>query len=89
MVKWGIIKDVREGKEMTVQILQGHDWEGLYIDGVLKLEGHSLDIQEVLRLVTGERVDETWVDDEEDWDKWNYRCPKTFPSYILDREVSL
>lgn len=29
----------------------GDDWEGLYVDGVLQLEGHSLRIEEVANLL--------------------------------------
>ena len=31
-----------------VTYVQGDDWEGVYIDGKLEIEGHSIDFREVL-----------------------------------------
>ncbi len=36
-------------KEITY--VQGDDWEGVYVDGKLELEGHSLDFRDVLDIL--------------------------------------
>jgi hypothetical protein len=47
------------------QLVRGDDWEGLYIDGKLETEGHSLspsDIFKVLDIrVTNHDLDDEWI----------------------------
>lgn len=43
---------------MKVIRIQALDWEGLYFDGVLADEGHSLGIGNVLSLLVGKTITE-------------------------------
>lgn len=52
----------------TINIVRGEDWEGLYIDGVLKVEDYSPDLHLVLEILGVEydydEVDAEWMDRE-------------------------
>lgn len=58
---------------IEVVIVDGGDWHGLYIDGELVEEGHSLCVSDVLRKVRDTRrpiasvetieADQTWLED--------------------------
>jgi hypothetical protein len=51
-----------------VTIVSGIDWEGMYVDGVLKVEGHSVDVEcalEAVGLEVGCMVaNQSWLEDE-------------------------
>lgn len=68
----------------VIQLLQGDDWVGLYIDGELRMEGHSLYIVGVIEEITGWTVGKVYVDGDELWDEWGSRCPKEFPSHLME-----
>lgn len=42
-------------------IIRGDDWEGVYIDGELETEGHSLETPETVRLAIRRNVSEVMV----------------------------
>lgn len=46
----------------TVTIVNADDWMGLYIDGELVYEGHSIEEETLLKYV-GVNCDSFWVDD--------------------------
>lgn len=57
------------------------DWEGMYIDGKLFDEGHSLNLKEVLRMLINARLlNATLGGTIEKSDKWfednGYSCPE-------------
>jgi hypothetical protein len=41
-------------KNIKVVIVRGEDWQGIYVNGILKDEGHSLDIEDVSVAILGE-----------------------------------
>jgi len=55
----------------TVTIVKAIDWQGLYYNGVLQIEGHSLSMEKVLNIVKDcppfeleiVSVDSDWLDD--------------------------
>jgi hypothetical protein len=49
-------------EEHDVSLVYGDDWEGLYLDGLLIREGHSLDVRDVLEAL-GITVDYVMADD--------------------------
>jgi len=53
---------------MRVQILRPNDcYEALYVDGVKKLEGDPLDVDDVIEVLTGKPVEVvSWEDYEDD-----------------------
>ena len=51
-----------------VTIVSCDDWVGLYLEGSLKLEGHSLPLRDVIELLVGEapnrvEADADWIAD--------------------------
>lgn len=40
----------------TIVLVRGDDWEGLYVDGQLHTQGHSIDARHVLNLIGGRAV---------------------------------
>jgi len=70
---------------MKVQFLVGDDWCGMYVDGKLSAEGHSLQDTEIAeRLVGKENVSSRYVAGEAQWDAWGYSCPEDFPYKELE-----
>jgi hypothetical protein len=60
---------------MSIHIItsdQG-DWVGLYRDGLLLTEGHSLNERDALRALDIDFTHEEW--DEAEFDKYGCRCP--------------
>jgi len=56
------------------------DWEGLYVDGVLKMENHSLDATELLVRLC-EQLDFEFTNlysDDEYLERYGNRCPDTW-----------
>jgi hypothetical protein len=53
-----------------ITYVRGQDWEGLYIDGELVEEGHSICVEEVVEALgfTCERImaDQEWLEDRGD-----------------------
>jgi hypothetical protein len=49
---------------MNIDIVSGDDWEGLYVDGVLVYESHTLTVGRVLR---GIGVEFTYVAPDPQW----------------------
>lgn len=62
----------------TVNLLRGDDWIGLYVDGELVLEGHSLSESTVIKVLTGTRPGVFQEYDWEAWDEWGNHCPPTW-----------
>lgn len=53
---------------MNVVFVRGDDWEGLYVNGILELEGHSLRGDDVARCLEAQ-VEVHYIEKEETWDK--------------------
>ncbi len=51
---------------MTIQLVSGGDWQGLYIDGVLKVQNHSLYACDVLDALEG-ILKVQYIEADEDW----------------------
>jgi len=50
---------------MKIVIADGDDWQGLYIDGELKMEGHSFNVADVIKTITGTKPE--YVEVDADW----------------------
>jgi len=74
------INETIENKKLV--IISGDDWEGIYIDGKLIDEGHSIDWRFVLK-VLGYNISGTYIEDEEFWEIGN------LPDKLEDLEVIL
>lgn len=65
------------------------DWEGLYVDGKLVAEGHSISVEEVLRnLIPAEltSLDVVSLTDEQ-MEELGYHLPKYWSPNLLKGEV--
>ena len=62
-------------KEVTLVKDEGGDWIGMYVDGRLMNEGHSLDTDFVIENL-GFTVCKVFFT-AEDWEKHGGRCPAT------------
>lgn len=62
---------------MKVDFVNVDDWEGMYIDGRLVQQGHSLEPEDVLRQLNIEH-DTFWVKDDNDLSQWDFRLPENF-----------
>jgi hypothetical protein len=60
---------------VKINIVDAEDWAGLYIDGNLIYEGHSLSAEDVLHFLQIP-YDQRWVDG--DLEEFGNRLPKTF-----------
>ncbi len=66
---------------MKVDIVTGDDWSGVYVDGRLKEEGHSVDPYRLL-LTLGVEFQTHTVD--EDWLTEEGLLPEEFDAVVLD-----
>lgn len=57
-----------------VVLVEGDDWEGLYIDGKLKKEDHMLIAEAVLDTL-GVEYEYVWVKIGGHWEAWGGRLP--------------
>jgi len=60
-------------KEVT--IIRGDDWSGVYLNGELMIEGHSIDEQSLLEAM-GYFVSGKYIDNEEIWEEMGNNCPQ-------------
>ena len=67
---------------MNIKIMTADDWEGLYIDGKLVMENHSLRVEDVLEACQV-KFDSHWVDD--DWMCNRGRFPEKFEDVPKDK----
>ena len=61
-----------------ITVVYGDDWKGLYIDGKLAYENHSIDLQTFLWVLekNGIRLDVECKDCDEDWLEHRGNLPK-------------
>jgi len=78
---------------MKINIVEMDDWEGLYIDNRLWVQGHKLNAHSVLAVVLREldvdvSLKNHWVEgeDEERLLTKNWHMPDTLPDWIEDVE---
>lgn len=64
-----------------VTVVYGDDWIGLYLESSLVLEGHSLQIADVVELLIGEPPDRVRVD--ADWMRDVGRLPGSLSEVII------
>ena len=60
----------------TIILVDLNDWVGLYLDGKLQLQGHSLSVRDVIEVITGSRPKTIDVDYEAVV-RMNYSLPTT------------
>ena len=61
-----------------VVVLDGDDWSGLYVDGKLVYENHTIPLR-VLAEHLGIKVIN--VPGEEGWEPYGYRCPEALNDF--------
>jgi hypothetical protein len=63
---------------MNVQLLKSGagDWIGLYVDGKLKMEGHSLRLEDVLESIG---IKAEAIEGSEYLEEFGNRCPDKWP----------
>jgi len=59
---------------MNLTYINAGDWEGLYIDGALAEEGHSINWSDVLPKLVGFTIDSVQTRWDVDLDEWG-ACP--------------
>ena len=67
---------------MHIHFMEADDWVGLYIDGDLVMEGHSLRIKDVVKTVAPDvKITESWHEGGDDpYLSWKTgSCPKELP----------
>ena len=67
-------------KNKEITILYGDDWEGIYLNGKLLDQNHSIDNSKLLELL-GYSVKCVYEDDEEVWEIMDYYCPEDIEKY--------
>lgn len=60
----------------TVRFLRADDWVGIYVDGELRRESHSIQEEDAVQCVTGQKPQTVWTFNEEFWDSGS--CPTTW-----------
>lgn len=60
---------------MEIILVDMDDWVGLYADGELKLQGHSLSVRDVIEFLTGTRPT-TLEPTYEEVERLNYSLPE-------------
>jgi len=60
-----------DNKNLT--LIEGDDWEGIYQNGKLLVQGHRLEVREVLKLL-GYKINSTYLSEEE-WEIIGNSCP--------------
>ena len=68
----------------------GEDWTGIYKDGILYQEGHSIYWRNLIKNLISDKVDLSEykllsindIYDDEFWNKSGYSCPKTIDELI-------
>jgi len=61
--------------DKEIFLVVGDDWKGIYHNGKLISEGHSLDLYYVLEKL-GYSIGAVFIDDEETWDSFGNSCPE-------------
>jgi hypothetical protein len=72
---------------MNIDLVRGDDWEGIYLDGFLQLENHSLRLSDVLELLMDQQIDgfHQHTADEE-WLEERGRLPENLSEVQLAEE---
>lgn len=70
---------------MTLHIIRSedYDWIGLYRDGKLLYEGHSIQEEDLVKLLGFEC--EHMVASNDQFEEWGGRCPDSHPDVIYDK----
>lgn len=80
------VKTFENTNNKKINILSGDDYEGVYIDGKLLMEAHSIDYIRLLRKL-GYEIEYVYMNDEE-WKKLNSdSCPPNWEDVELIRNV--
>ena len=75
---------------MTIAIVQFEDWEGVYLDGKMFDQNHSIDYTNLLENLIGQKISNVIIYniEDEEWIENNGRLPNEFsdiPEDILLR----
>lgn len=60
----------------NITVLSGDDWSGIYVNGVLKYENHSLHSSDIFNALDL-KVNKIYIEGEDNWDHLNCSCPST------------
>lgn len=68
---------------MKYALVHGDDWEGLYIDGQLQMEGHHIRLEELLKVLG---VEMEFIEPDQDWIEEHGRLPDKLTAVRLAKE---
>jgi len=72
-------KMVEKVLKKEVVVLSGDDWSGLYVDGKLVYENHSIPLHELAKAIGFKLVH---VEGEEEaWAAYGYQCPRQLAEF--------
>ena len=67
----------------SVQLVYGDDWKGLYVNGKLAYEGHSITPKEILDAIG---IESEWVAVDPDWLESRGSLPENLSEVVLEKE---
>jgi hypothetical protein len=68
---------------MKKVVVQGDDWCGLYVDGKLVYENHSIPLRELAKHLGFEILD---AGGEDAFEPYGYRCPETLAGFKFPKK---
>ena len=84
---WYTDKKLVSTKQIRILNTGSGDWTGLYVDGELLREGHSLDVMYAIMDIMGGSADIKQATVKDHYlDDYSNRCPKTWP---MELEMAL
>jgi hypothetical protein len=69
------LKELNESIKEKLVIVTGDDWQGIYIDGKLYNQGHSINYENVIENL-GYTIRHIYIENDETWEKLDYNCPE-------------
>jgi hypothetical protein len=74
-------------REQIVYV-RGDDWEGVYVNGILKVEGHDThnELRDIILGMAGDVVDFKMMDADLDWLEEVGNLPKSIDDVVEDAE---
>ena len=69
------LRKINENYDEEITFVKGDDWEGVYINGELKDQGHSVDRDYLLELL-GHKPNNIYIEDEKIWEEFGFNCPE-------------
>lgn len=65
-----------ENNNDNITFIEGDDWVGVYLNGKLITQGHSINERELLESLGYKNIDAKYIEEEEIWEEMGYSCPE-------------